>query len=208
MFFQPIDSLKRDITLLEIKIHLESLISQIQLIAFIVLKPYKEIAEMDRKEMIRQAQDILIDIDGKSQEEEVKEEPSLSQKYWQKVKDVLPLRPGNFYLYHKSVKILRKDEWLVDFPKGPNLISYLYNILISLESDLSVINLVRKLFQSTINPYLNFITTFIYEGDFEDPFNEFFIEKITDDMEVAQPGSFGLVKLSDKKQFKMKQSID
>ena len=94
----------------------------------------------------------------------------------------------------------------MDFPKGSNLISYLYNILISLESDLSVINLVRKLFQTTLKPYLNFINSFIYNGDFEDPYNEFYIEKIKseEEMEInpAAVKSFPLI--SDKQKFRLR----
>jgi len=99
-----------------------------------------------------------------------------------------------------------KDEWLRDFPKGSSLLSYLYNILISLESDLSVIDLIRKLFQKTLKPYLDFITSFIYDGEFQDPFNEFYIEKINPDakdakMEDDQPVH---LKLSGDQKFKMR----
>lgn len=46
---------KRPTTLLELKIHLESLITQIQLMAHIVLTPYKALAEYDQK-MLEQAE--------------------------------------------------------------------------------------------------------------------------------------------------------
>ena len=59
MFQDDVDHLlARPITLLELKIHLESLMSQIQLIAYIVIKPYKEIAEYDRKMMEKQEREI------------------------------------------------------------------------------------------------------------------------------------------------------
>lgn len=65
MFQEPVQSIKnRTITLLELKIHLESLISQIQLIAFIVIKPYKEIMEYDRKALREQDMEINGDIEG------------------------------------------------------------------------------------------------------------------------------------------------
>ena len=65
MLQEPVQSIKnRTITLLELKIHLESLISQIQLIAFIVIKPYKEIMEYDRKALREQDMEINGDIDG------------------------------------------------------------------------------------------------------------------------------------------------
>ena len=59
MFQEPFDNLKyRHITLLELKIHLETLISQINLISFIVLKPYKQMAEHDKIELQRQEFDL------------------------------------------------------------------------------------------------------------------------------------------------------
>ena len=54
-----LDNLKyRPLTLLELKIHLESLMAQIQLVAFIVIKPYREIADFDRKARLKQEQEI------------------------------------------------------------------------------------------------------------------------------------------------------
>ena len=59
MFHESFDNLKnRYITLLELKVHLETLISQINLMAFIVLKPSKQIAEHDKKELERREMDL------------------------------------------------------------------------------------------------------------------------------------------------------
>jgi hypothetical protein len=189
MFQDDIEHLlSRPITLLELKIHLESLMSQIQLIAYIIIKPYQEIAEYDRKMMERQEREINGPMmEGKSAnflsideqiEIEKPEKPTFRQRYWTKISQFLPLHQANFMLYDKSIMHMSKEEWFRDFPKGSHLLSYLYNILISLESDLSVIDLIRKLFQKTLSPYLTFITEFIYMGDFHDPFNEFYIKKL------------------------------
>lgn len=131
----------------------------------------------------------------------------MRQKYWTKIAEILPLHHGNIHLYDQSIHVINKDQWFRDFPKGSHLLSYLYNILISLESDLSVINLVRKLFQQTLKPYLNFITSFIYEGDFNDPFDEFYIEKLQQDQgdsEFKPADPHDKYKISDKQKFKIK----
>lgn len=109
-------------------------------------------------------------------------------------------------MYDKAIGILRKDEWFNDFPKGSNLLTYLYNIVISLESDLSATDLARKLFQKALKPYLGFINAFIYQGTFEDPFNEFFVEKLDiqeGELEVKYQQSNNL-KISEKQKFMMR----
>ena len=54
----------------------------------------------------------------------------------------------------------------------------MYKIILCCESDLEAINLLRKIFAKTLKPYLNMITLFVFTGEFSDPFNEFFIEKL------------------------------
>ena len=46
------------------------------------------------------------------------------------------------------------------------------------ESDLQVIDLLRRVFSKTIEPLLQMINSFIFTGEFTDPFNEFFVEKM------------------------------
>jgi hypothetical protein len=46
------------------------------------------------------------------------------------------------------------------------------------ESDLQAVDLLRDIFTKTIKPLLEMIDDFIYRGVFDDPFNEFFIEKL------------------------------
>jgi hypothetical protein len=50
--------------------------------------------------------------------------------------------------------------------------------MLASESDLQVIDLLRKVFSSSLQPILYMISEFITQGTFEDPFNEFFVEKL------------------------------
>ena len=46
------------------------------------------------------------------------------------------------------------------------------------ESDLQAVDLLRDIFAKSIQPLLDMIDDFIYRGTFNDPFGEFFIQKI------------------------------
>lgn len=46
------------------------------------------------------------------------------------------------------------------------------------ESDLQAVHLLRDIFRKTMQPLLEMIDEFIYRGTFDDPFQEFFIEKL------------------------------
>ena len=206
LFGESMESLKsRPITLLELKIHLEPLITQIQLIAFIVIKPYDAIEEYDKKMLANQEREINGDIEDEDNIEI--EKTSKRNKYWSKIAEMLPAYQGNYLVINQIIPVFAKEAWIQEFPKGSNLLSYLYNILVSLESDLSVIDMVRSLFQRTLRPYLNFITSFIFEGEFEDPFGEFYIEKILqespDDMEVDMNEKY---KITEKQKFRIKSN--
>lgn len=190
----------RSITLLELKIHLEPLITQIQLIAYIVIKPYTAIQDMERKMLKRQEREI------NGEDIEIADSNTISRrvKYWSKIAQLLPSHQGNMMVINNLIPIFAKEEWLHEFPKGSSLLSYLYNILVALESDLSVIDMiVRSLFQRTMKPYLNFITSFIYEGDFEDPFGEFYIERL-DQGHLECKDINDQYKISEKQKFKIK----
>lgn len=71
-------------------------------------------------------------------------------------------------------------QWKQNFPKGAQLLTYLYKILLCCDtfSDLSTSHLLRKIFQKTVEPLLRMINSYIFTGDFDDPFGEFFISKI------------------------------
>jgi hypothetical protein len=73
---------------------------------------------------------------------------------------------------------IRNKQWLEEFPRGASLLTYLYKILMCCESDLQAVDLLRTIFRSSIKPLLQMISEFIYSGNFNDPFNEFFVEKI------------------------------
>jgi hypothetical protein len=191
----------RSITLLELKIHLEPLITQIQLIAYIVIKPYTAIQDLEKKMLERQEREINGE-DGIEITDPITK--SRRTKYWSKIAQLLPSHQGNMMLINNLIPVFAKEEWLHEFPKGSSLLSYLYNILVALESDLSVIDtIVRTLFQRTMTPYLNFITSFIYEGDFEDPFGEFYIEKVDHEQGETQDIN-DQYKISEKQKFKIR----
>ena len=59
---------------------------------------------------------------------------------------------------------------VVDELKSQDLLSYLYNVLLEADQPL-----VRNLFCKALKPYLSFISHFIYRGEFNDPFYEFYI---------------------------------
>ena len=73
---------------------------------------------------------------------------------------------------------MREEIWAKQFPRGAKLLSYLYRILLCSESDLQSVDLLRRIFSRTADPMLRMINDFIFRGDFEDPFQEFFVEKL------------------------------
>ena len=50
--------------------------------------------------------------------------------------------------------------------------------MIASEADLQVIDLLRRIFSQTVRPLLLMISEFVTIGSFEDPFDEFFVEKL------------------------------
>lgn len=79
--------------------------------------------------------------------------------------------------FQHNLEKIRNEQWLGEFPRGAHLLDYLYKILMCCESDLQAVDLLRDIFTKTIQPLLEMIDDFIYRGVFDDPFNEFFIEK-------------------------------
>ncbi len=73
--------------------------------------------------------------------------------------------------------LIRKQQWLTDFPRGAKLLTYLYQILISSEADQQLEPLLRILFTKSVQPIFSMISSFVNYGDFEDPFSEFWVEK-------------------------------
>jgi len=78
----------------------------------------------------------------------------------------------------KNLEKIRRKQWLEEFPKGSRLLTYLYRITLACEADLTVVELLRRIFSRTVSPLLRMISEFISIGDFEDPFGEFFIERL------------------------------
>ena len=78
----------------------------------------------------------------------------------------------------ENLERIRSDKWLNEFPKGAHLLTYLYRIVLMSEADLQIIGLLRRIFAQAVRPFLLMISEFITIGSFEDPFNEFFVEKL------------------------------
>lgn len=77
-----------------------------------------------------------------------------------------------------DIENIRSKVWIKRFPKGAKLLSFLYKILLCSESDLQAVDLLRRIFQKSSEPLLQMINSFIFYGDFEDPYDEFFVEKL------------------------------
>jgi len=78
----------------------------------------------------------------------------------------------------ENLEKIRSEQWLNEFPKGARLLTYLYRIMLASEADLQVIDLLRQIFSQSVRPILLMISAFITIGSFEDPFKEFFVEKL------------------------------
>lgn len=89
--------------------------------------------------------------------------------------------------FEKNLEKIRNQQWLGEFPRGAHLLTYLYRILMCCESDLQAVQLLRDIFRKTIQPLLELIRDFIYVGTFDDPFNEFFIEKLSMHNKLVNP---------------------
>lgn len=74
-----------------------------------------------------------------------------------------------------NLEKIRRKQWLEEFPRGANLLTYLFSITLACEADLNVVELLRRIFSRSIQPLLRMVSEFITVGTFEDPFEEFFI---------------------------------
>lgn len=79
--------------------------------------------------------------------------------------------------FEANLERIRQNQWLEEFPRGAHLLTYLYKILMCCESDLQAVDMLRRIFSRTFEPMVEMITDFVFGGDFNDPFGEFFIFK-------------------------------
>ena len=93
----------------------------------------------------------------------------------------------------ENLEKIRSEQWLNEFPTGANLLTYLFRIMIASEADLQVIDLLRRIFTQTVRPILLMISEFITIGSFEDPFNEFFVEKLYRNQQTDSPEADDLI---------------
>ena len=71
------------------------------------------------------------------------------------------------------------------------MLTYLYRIVLASEADLSVIDLLRRVFAQACKPLLLMISQFTTVGSFEDPCKEFFVEKLMRKRRFAKKVAFG-----------------
>lgn len=69
-----------------------------------------------------------------------------------------------------NLEKIRRKQWLEEFPKGARLLTYLFRITLACEADLTVVELLRRIFARAVSPLLRMISEFITVGTFEDPF--------------------------------------
>ena len=58
------------------------------------------------------------------------------------------------------------------------MLTYLFRITMACEADITVVELLRRIFARAVAPLFRMISEFITVGQFDDPFNEFFIEQL------------------------------
>ncbi|CDW78602.1 lissencephaly type-1-like motif-containing protein [Stylonychia lemnae] len=145
-------------TILELCIHTSQLQKQIRLMATICFtqKFIKDLEQIDDKKVI-------------------------SEQLQEKTEDLKKVIYHGKNLREKfqiDIDKIRSRVWMENFPRGAQLLSYLYLILLCFESDLQAVDLLRRIFQKSIQPLLSMINSFIFTGDFDDPYGEFFVEKL------------------------------
>ena len=69
-----------------------------------------------------------------------------------------------------NLEKIRRKQWLEEFPRGSTLLTYLFRITLACEADLTVVELLRRIFARAVSPLLRMISDFITIGSFEDPF--------------------------------------
>jgi hypothetical protein len=166
-------------TLLDLLTHLSPLLTQLKLLATICFtkKFIDNIIEVKKREQ-RQMQMEM----GEGQEEHERFQKFQMLLYAGKGQG--QDGDGKFTVknlqkeFHHNLEKIRNEQWLGEFPRGAHLLTYLYKILMCCESDLQAVHLLRDIFRKTIQPLLEMINEFIYQGSFDDPFQEFFIEKV------------------------------
>lgn len=153
-----------EVTLLEVIVHLEPLIDKLNLLANICFtqKFINNILRIEQEEEINEL--------GAENEafQALLYEAGVENKFTK-----ANLRAE----FEANLERIRQNQWLEEFPRGAHLLSYLYKILMCCESDLQAVDMLRRIFSRTFEPMVEMIASFVYGGDFNDPFGEFFIVK-------------------------------
>lgn len=82
--------------------------------------------------------------------------------------------------YQEDLTMIQERLWRRKFPQGAQLLTYLYKLLLCCDSytDKQTSNLLQEIFVKSLGPVLSMINSFLFTGDFEDPYEEFFVRKI------------------------------
>lgn len=164
----------RPVTFLELIVQTSPLIEDLFLLAQIVLKPSQVMKDYETKRLEEQRREFAehMQVDQAAQDQRPPRTPLTPQLF-----DQLPF----------AIDMMRAKEWIFDLPTGTGLLSYLYNILTQLESDLTKVSFIRKIFMKALTPYLQMVKTYIYKGDLYDPFFEFFV-KVRGETDMVRHG--------------------
>ena len=162
---------ERFLTLLEIKVLMAPLLAQIQTIASICFTS-KFIEDIRLQQQAKKEGGDSADqsIDGDANDEF----KFMSLLYQRNALTAENLKEQ----LEENLEKIRTEQWLNEFPRGAKLLTYLYRIMLASEADLQVIDLLRRIFCAAVRPILLMISEFITIGSFQDPFNEFFVEKL------------------------------
>jgi hypothetical protein len=63
-----------------------------------------------------------------------------------------------------NLDLVRRMQWLEEFPRGAMLVTYLYRILLSVEADHTLNELLHTIFRQTLKPILKMLSDFISSG--------------------------------------------
>ena len=128
-------------TLLELKVHLGSLIAKLKLLATICFT--------------QKFIDDITEVKKVNQQEQIKEQ---QEEGFEKFQELLYAGKGeskftaiNLQMeFEKNLEIIRNQSWLEEFPRGTPLLTYLYKILVCCEADLQAVGLLRTIFSKSV----------------------------------------------------------
>ena len=177
MFHDDTAELDSSLTLLEVKVLMEPLLAQIRAIACVCFTS-KFIDDI----LAQKANEVDKGGEKESEDGNGDEFKFLSLLYQRDAFTAANLQEQ----LEENLERIRRQQWLEEFPRGAKLLTYLYRIMLACEADLQVIDLLRQIFAQSCKPVLLMTSQFITLGTFEDPFDEFFVEKLFRPLKQAE----------------------